>query len=438
MAQVRQRWLGPDAGDRYRSLLLLLLGLLGGPAVVYGLVVTIDDWTVAGPLIVVTTIVTVVVVTRRGRQQAWTPAVSAATLAVLVAFTGGSESHLATAYLLTALGSAFLHDSRWFAVNLLWIATLGLAPLVYDPPTGRPVDTDQVLITAAVMLAAVVVVHVLSEVLRARNRRLTALLREQEVANEQLREAQEAKDVFLSALSHELRTPLTAVVGLGETLQAHGEQLTAAQRGDMVGRLIANGHRLQRLLTDLLDLRRLQQGATDLALDVVHLPDLVARALEDVATEQHELHLEVPEVAASLDAAKVERIVANLVANACKHTPPGSRIWVRMTVGEGTVALVVEDDGPGVPDALKAGVFEVFRQGPHSRTDPSPGTGVGLSIVERFARLHGGEARVEDRPGGGARFHVDLVADRSRHAVGAGPGPSTDPGSAPRGPDIPA
>lgn len=417
---MRQRWLGPDTGDRYRSLLLLLLGLLGGPAVIYGLLVAVDDWAVAGPLVAVTLVVVVVVVTRRGRQQAWTPAVSAVTLAVLVAFTGGSESQLSTAYLLTGLGSAFLHHTRWFVVNLVGIAALALAPLVYDPPTDSPVDTDEAIVTAAVMLAAVIVVHVLSEVLRARNRRLTALLREQEVANEELREAQEAKDVFLSALSHELRTPLTSIVGMGQTMQAHEHLLSAHRRRDMLDRLVANGQRLQRLLTDLLDLRRLQQGATDLSLDVVHLPDLVASALEGVAVGDHVLQVDVPEVAVSVDVAKVERIVANLVANACKHTPAGSRVWVRVALGEGTVDLVVEDDGPGIPDELKDGVFEVFHQGPHSRTDPSPGTGVGLSIVERFARLHGGGARVEDRPGGGARFHVRLVADHSRRAAGAG------------------
>jgi signal transduction histidine kinase len=119
----------------------------------------------------------------------------------------------------------------------------------------------------------------------------------------------------------------------------------------------------------------------------------------------------------TIDPPKLERIVENLVANAVRHTPPTSRIWVRLEPVEEGALLSVEDDGPGVPVELRDAVFEPFRQGP-TATPHSPGTGIGLSLVARFAELHGGRAWVDERPGGGAAFHVLLPS-----APGTGPAP---------------
>jgi signal transduction histidine kinase len=107
----------------------------------------------------------------------------------------------------------------------------------------------------------------------------------------------------------------------------------------------------------------------------------------------------------SVDAPKVERMLENLLSNAARHTPPGARIWLRVRPEAGGVLLLVEDEGPGIPDDLKESVFEAFRRGP---TASGPGSGIGLSLVARFAELHGGRAWVEDRPGGGASFRVFL------------------------------
>ena len=107
-----------------------------------------------------------------------------------------------------------------------------------------------------------------------------------------------------------------------------------------------------------------------------------------------------------LDATKVERIVENLVMNALKYTPVGTAIQVRVLARDGGALIVVEDEGPGVPDQMKKSVFEPFRRG--SQGPNTPGTGIGLTLVARFAELHGGRAWVEDRPGGGASFRVSL------------------------------
>jgi signal transduction histidine kinase len=108
-----------------------------------------------------------------------------------------------------------------------------------------------------------------------------------------------------------------------------------------------------------------------------------------------------------VDADKVERIVEELLANAAKHTPPGTPVWVRARPHNGGVVLAVDDAGPGVPSELRAQVFERFRHGA-GVPSYSPGLGIGLSLVLRLAELHGGTAWVEDRPGGGSSFCVVL------------------------------
>ncbi|HEX7247636.1 MAG TPA: ATP-binding protein, partial [Actinomycetota bacterium] len=103
-----------------------------------------------------------------------------------------------------------------------------------------------------------------------------------------------------------------------------------------------------------------------------------------------------------------------------RHTPTSSRIWVRLEPSETGLLLSVEDDGPGVPEDLRGAIFEPFRQGDPA-SGHAPGTGVGLSLVTRFAELHGGRAWAEDRPGGGAAFRVFLPS-----APGSAPDASSD------------
>jgi two-component system sensor histidine kinase MtrB len=106
-----------------------------------------------------------------------------------------------------------------------------------------------------------------------------------------------------------------------------------------------------------------------------------------------------------VDAAKVERVVENLLANADRHTTPDTPVWVRVARRDEGVLIAVEDAGGGVPPELQAALFEPFRRGPGASAH-APGVGIGLSLVARFAELHGGRAWVQDRAGGGASFQV--------------------------------
>ena len=238
-----------------------------------------------------------------------------------------------------------------------------------------------------------------------RRRAHVALEGEREVAR-QLKVIDEFKDSLLTAVSHELRTPLTIIIGLASTLRNPELHLTDAEMLELVTRLESNAQRLDRLLMDLLDVDRLNRRVIEPYPRLIGLREAVIRVLEALQVERHPVTVDIASEKASVDPAHLERIVENLISNAAKHTPPNTRIWVKAATSNGWVTLAIEDEGPGVPEVLRTEVFEPFRRG---HVDPlAPGTGVGLSLVARFAALNGGRAWVEDRDGGGASFRVSL------------------------------
>jgi len=202
------------------------------------------------------------------------------------------------------------------------------------------------------------------------------------------------------------------VLGIALTLERSGTSLAQVDTVDLIRRLSANARKLDRLLTDLLDLDRLSRGIVAPKRRPTDVAALVSRmAAEWTLLNGRELQLDVEPAMVSIDPGKVERIVENLLANAAKHTPPDAPVWLGVRRhgdrdGDG-VRLIVEDAGAGVPPELRASVFEPCRQGPESPAH-TPGVGIGLTLVARFAALHGGRAWVDDREGGGSSFKVLL------------------------------
>jgi PAS domain S-box-containing protein len=246
--------------------------------------------------------------------------------------------------------------------------------------------------------------------------RVKAALERERQAAQRLRSLDEMKNTFLDAVSHELRTPLAAVIGISLTLERAGDELEPADSTDLIARLVANARKLDRLLTDLLDLDRLSRGIVAPKRRPTDVAALVQRVAEEwCLLNGREVDLDTEPANVSLDAGKVERIVENLLANASRHTDADTPIWVRLRRESDGVLLAIEDAGPGVPPALKASVFEAFRRGPEVPAH-APGVGIGLSLVARFAQLHGGRAWVDDRPGGGSSFRVFLPDAPARRA----------------------
>jgi signal transduction histidine kinase len=217
------------------------------------------------------------------------------------------------------------------------------------------------------------------------------------------------KNTLLHTLSHDLKEPLTAILGAASTLERLDVELDPQARADLLRTLVERTKGMNALLTDLLDLDRLDRGIIEPRRFPVDLDALVRRLVDGTeALRDHQVAVVSERCMVNVDATKVERMVQNLLVNAARHTPSGSRIWVRVWSGEAGCTIAVEDDGPGVPDGLKEAIFEPFRRGPEPAM---PGSGIGLSLVARFAELHHGLAWVEDREGGGASFRIFLPAE---------------------------
>lgn len=223
-------------------------------------------------------------------------------------------------------------------------------------------------------------------------------------AARRLRELDELKSSILSAVSHELRTPLTAVHGLAILLQDRIDELDDDQRHEVVHHLVAETERLAQLFADLLDVDRLRRGGV-----AADRSDVNVRELVQAVTSTHDhaggIFVDVPDLAFPLDGPKYERIVENLVTNAEKYAGPGSPIRISARIDADELELVVEDSGPGVPESLRDEIFEPFNRG-DAKLGHAPGTGIGLSLVRQFARIHEGRVWVEDADAGGARFVV--------------------------------
>jgi PAS domain S-box-containing protein len=235
-----------------------------------------------------------------------------------------------------------------------------------------------------------------------------AFLREREAA-ERLRALDEMKNTFLEAVSHDLRTPLTSILGSALTLEQSRLEMPATDALDLVHRVAANARKLERLLGDLLDLDRLQRGIVSPQRRATDVGALIARVLAEVENpDGRALDVEVGLLTATIDGPKVERIVENLVANALRHTPPETHVLVWAHAVDGGIEIGVDDAGPGVPAEARESIFEPFEQRPGPTSGHSPGVGIGLSLVQRFAALHDGRAWVEPRDGGGSSFRVFL------------------------------
>jgi two-component system, OmpR family, phosphate regulon sensor histidine kinase PhoR len=232
-----------------------------------------------------------------------------------------------------------------------------------------------------------------------------------------LRRADQVRRDFVANISHELRTPLTAIKGYIEALLDCGIADDTAPR--FLETIARQAARMERLVTDLLRLARLDAGQEPLD----RAPCGVAGLFESVTTDlapqagargQRIVSNVEPgarEVVA--DPAKLFDVLRNLLENAIKHTPDGGVIRLTARPAGSAIALVVEDEGPGIPEADLPRVFERFYQVDKSRTRSSRdigGTGLGLAIVKHLVELHGGRVHAANRPGGGAIFTVELPA----------------------------
>jgi two-component system sensor histidine kinase KdpD len=231
-----------------------------------------------------------------------------------------------------------------------------------------------------------------------------------EVASERL------KTDLLAAVSHDLKTPLSTVLFTLQSLQKFAKTHDAKTRAELLTLAETETARLSAMVANLLDMNRLDAGAVVVKTAAVEPAELTAEALRSaaMALSNRQVVNEVSPGAAPLmvDASLFETALANVLENAAKYAPAGSKIWVRNGEAKGDGWIEVEDEGPGFPDAIEP-MFEKFSRGVAGDGRP-PGTGLGLSIARGFLEAQGGQVEAHNRPDGkGARVRLSAPLARS-------------------------
>jgi two-component system sensor histidine kinase KdpD len=217
------------------------------------------------------------------------------------------------------------------------------------------------------------------------------------------------RNSLLAALSHDLRTPLTVLVGLAESLYLTKPELSAPQL-ETAEAITEEAHRMSALVSNLLDMARIESGGVKLNLEWQSLEEVVGTALDATRgiLKQHRVEVRLPPglPLVRFDALLIERVLVNLLENAAKYTAPGSTVTVSAEIVADQLRVSVADNGPGLPMGREDAVFEKFTRG--HRESATPGVGLGLAICRAIIESHGGKILGVNSPGGGASFNFTL------------------------------
>jgi signal transduction histidine kinase len=224
-----------------------------------------------------------------------------------------------------------------------------------------------------------------------------------------LTEADQKKSEFLALVSHELRTPLTAVKGFVDTVLLHWARLPDDRRRELLTRASSNADELGRLVRQLMEFGRTESGPIQIAPDKLDVAAAVDLALLGIApvTAGHRIEVDVPDgLLVDADADAFNHVLVNLLTNAVKFSPAGRRVVVGAHRTGDEVVVSVADEGAGVAPEEKERIFDRFYQSRNG--DNARGTGIGLTIAQRFTAQHGGRIWVDSEPGQGATFSFTM------------------------------
>lgn len=248
-----------------------------------------------------------------------------------------------------------------------------------------------------------------------------ATLQRQAIHAEVLRESNHLKDVLLGSVSHELRTPLASIQAAASSLLEPEVAWNQAEQRELLESITTSTSRLNRLVSNLLDLSRLEAGVAAPQKDWHFIGEVIATVLDrlDLAGQgqQHQIQVEIPDTMplVPMDHEQIEQVLTNLSENALKYSPAGSviRIQAEMQGSPPALAVRVSDQGIGIPASELEAIFDKFYRVqqvrlPWSKARPPTGTGLGLAICASIIHAHGGHIWAESQPGKGATFIFTL------------------------------
>jgi len=238
---------------------------------------------------------------------------------------------------------------------------------------------------------------------------------ERVLMEDELRKANRELDAFVHTVSHDLRTPLTPIIGYAELLQVMYREILDEQALDFLAEIVRQGERMLRLLEDLLSLARM--GHLERPAESVDGNEVLKEVLFGLRSRLVEAGMTVE--AGLLPGLRVPKTVLlqvfdNLISNAVRYAGPGGSIEVQGERRGTRIRFSVRDHGPGIPEEERSRVFDLFYRG--SQSEEMEGTGVGLASVQKIAHLYGGQAWVEETPGGGCTFWVEMIDETRQEA----------------------
>jgi two-component system sensor histidine kinase KdpD len=226
------------------------------------------------------------------------------------------------------------------------------------------------------------------------------------------------RNTLLASISHDLRAPLTAIAGAGCLVAQQGSSLDARRRQTLGLLIEAKARDMAGLLGNVLELMRLESATTSPQADWQSMEELVGAALRQSMHRIDRLHVlcEIPDdlPLVHVDGQLIRMLLSNLLENAAKYAPPGTKVVIKAVAASDLMMLTLEDDGPGFGATVPERLFEKFERGRKEGT--VSGAGLGLAICRAVVRLHGGSIHATNRVGGGARFEIILPQAASAQA----------------------
>lgn len=235
------------------------------------------------------------------------------------------------------------------------------------------------------------------------------------MANAELARASRLKDEFLASMSHELRTPLNAVLGMSEALQEQVYGPLNQEQLECIREIEESGRHLLELINDILDLSKIEAGKVELLISTVSVQAVCEASLRLVKQTAHKKQLKIfsrldEQITLKADERRLKQMLVNLLSNAVKFTPMGGQVGLEVNrdPSEEAIHFTIWDTGIGIAQEDMQRLFKPFIQLDSRLSRQYPGTGLGLVLVYRLTRLHGGSISVQSEPGHGSRFTISL------------------------------